>query len=96
MDLEEVRQKLAERMGEQRANHIAVMIMPMIISDFKEMLVKAKPNTPVKEEYYLDDNTCVIELSGYGVGEGADPITRFARVCVDHIEIWRNEQLLKK
>ncbi len=96
MDLEEVREKLAERIGEERANHIAVMIMPMIIADFKKMLIAAKPNFPVKEEYYLDDNSSVIEMYGYGVGEGADPLSRFARMCIDHLEIWRNPDLDKK
>ncbi len=96
MDLEEVREKLADRIGEERANHITVMIMPMIIADFKKMLKAAKPNIPVKEEYYLDDNSSVIEMFGYGVGEGADPLTKFAKMCFDHIEIWKNPELFKK
>ena len=91
MDLEEVRAALAERFGEQRANHIAAMIMPMIISDFYKMLKAAKPNLPVKEQYYLDDNTSMIELTGYGPLPGRDP--KIATVSIDRILIWTNPYL---
>ena len=91
MDLEEVRQKIAERYGEKRANHIATLLMPMIISDFYKMLRDAKPNLPVKEEYHLDDNSSVIEMMGYGVKPGEEP--KVARVSIDHILIWQNKHL---
>ncbi len=90
MDLEAVREKLAIRYGEKRANHIVVMIMPMIIADFYKMLKAAKPNLPVKEEYHLDDDSGVIEMFGYGVVPGEEP--KVMRMCMDHIEFYKWEE----
>ena|GEM_PF-5449250 len=91
MDLEAVREKMALRIGEQKANHIVTMIMPMIISDFYKLLTKAKPNNPVKEEYRIENNTITIEVYGYGVKPGESP--QIARVCMDRLELWKNENL---
>ncbi len=91
MDMEAIRDALAERFGQKRANHIATMLMPMIQADFYKMLKAAKPNTPVKEEYHIDDNTSVIEMQGYGCKPGAEP--KVARVSIDHIQIWVNEHV---
>ena len=91
MDLEAVRQKIAERYGDKRASYITTLLMPMILADFYKMLTAAKPNLPVKEEYHLDDNSSLIELLGYGVKPGQEP--KVASVSIDHILIWRNEHL---
>ncbi len=88
MDLEEVRVALTERIGEQKANHIVTMIMPMVIAAINKMLKAAKPTLPVKEEYHIDDNTSVIEMFGFGCREDETP--RVERVCMDRIEIWKN------
>ena len=91
MDLEEIKTKIAERYGEKKASHIITMIMPMILADFYKMLQAAKPNLPVKEEYYLDDNSSVIELMGYGCLPGKEP--KVITIGIDHIRIWTNSDL---
>lgn len=62
--------------GKDKADHYETVILPNIVMDFYKMLQGSKINSPVSEEYRMEDGSMKIMLSGIKDGRGQCKVTR--------------------
>ena len=62
--------------GEKKADHYETVILPNIVVDFYNMLRGSEADSPVSEEYRMEDNSFKIVLYGMKDNKGQCKVTR--------------------
>ena len=70
INTQELIQKLDKLYGTGNGTRICMTILPGILGDFQKMLAASAPDSPVREEYRLEDGKGTLILTGMRKASG--------------------------